>query len=274
MPEFTLFRIRSIQESQEDIFKEKPNDVIKSVLHSTDLIELRKRSYWRVGKPVDLGDNSYYFKFGRNIQENKAKFEDGDFMDEQEENARYVHVFLDGELGMVAISKNSSLARTVESIASSLAKYLNRRPVIYERRITFTITSIKDPTDFLKQIRESSAVTMFSFTFKKPNPPDISRFVKAAQEYAKEVNGNGSNTAYGENLNKEVIEEVTNSVASTGDEAKATIYGPFSRLPKRIRLRADNDLIKVIEDVALNMKNEVMESLREVYRKNRNKHVD
>lgn len=271
MPEFTLFRIRSSYKEQALILQFTPEQVIEHILNSSELVELRKNSRWRVGKPRELDNNSYYFKFGRHIKENKGKFKDGDFTDEPEENARYTHVFLEGQYGVMAIAKNTNLSPNTETIAHRLRDYLNKCPFTIQHNLIFTIDSIKDPSDFIQRVKNAYAVTRFTFTFTKPNPFDRSPIVGFNQEYAKEVNGNGVNTVHGDSLNQDVIESVTNSVASTGDDASAKIAETQGAKGLWIYLKKTPPLVINIIEESLQLPKSVLDHIMLIYRKNRNR---
>lgn len=271
MIQFVLFRLRTIRQTQSEIFEDSPPEVIRKIISNPAEISLRKNSRWNIGTPKVIDDNTYYFKFGKMTKETKGKFEDGDFVEEQEENARYTHVFLDGNLGVVAIAKKSSLSPETSSIAGKLAGYLNKCQFATVHNLTFEVKEIKDPSDFIEFIRSAYTITQFSFTYSKPNPFDAHKIIKQNEDYADAMNGVGRNTVSGRALNPVIVEEMSNSIAATGDDAHVVAIDKPNGVKKKRHLKKSNSATMQIQDESMEMKKDVIRLIRTLYNKIRNR---
>jgi hypothetical protein len=262
-----LFRLRTVRHNQLEILEDQPPKIIRKIISGAAEVSLRKNARWVIGKPIEIEDNNYYFKFGKKTKETKGKYADGDFVEEEEENAKYTHVFLDGNLGLVAIAKKSNLAPETQTIATNLAKYFNKCQFAYAHNITFNINEIKDPSDFIEFIRSAYAITEFSFTYSKPNPPDTNKIIKLNEDYAEAVNGHGRNTVNGSSLNAGIIEELSKSIASTGDDAHIWAIDKPGGIKQKRQLKKDSPVVLNIEEESLEMKKSIMGIVMRTYKK-------
>ena len=115
-------------------------------------------------------------------------------------------------------------------------------------------------------------MTKFRFTASFPNPFDVERLIqKPAEEFT--VIAGGSRTTVeveGEKLNEEVLEELARGVASTGDEASASIRPDGARRSKRIYLKGNPILEPIEEGDPKGLYQTMLTATREAYDRIRN----
>ena len=103
------------------------------------------------------------------------------------------------------------------------------------------VDAIPDPQSFIEQLRNSFAITKFSFTASFQNPFDVEDLIQRPAERFAEIAGAEKTKVevQGENLNEEVLEELARGVASTGEQAAATVRQDGAKRGKRIYLKGN-----------------------------------
>jgi len=96
-----------------------------------------------------------------------------------------------------------------------------------------------DLQTFIEQIRSAAAVVKFSFTAGFENPFDVENLIqRPAERFNQHVGGTSTRVEVeGDDLNRDLLEELSRGVASTGDQASASIRTDLSKKSKRIYLR-------------------------------------
>lgn len=243
MIKFHLFRIKIQRGPQKSLFDEdiSSSEILLRAIRSKPSEELRKGHMWHIGNVKDFGKTGIYFALGRTTSSIVERYDDskGDFIEEEFETAPYTHVILDHEIQVAAISKKTKLAPTVKGIANQLEKLINNYLKGEFPSCMATISQINDPDDFLKHIRQAYAVTRFSMDFGLPNPWDVEKdFQKPMEDLLKESDGDkGKTTVDGNDLNRETLEKLTRSAATSGCDAQAImILKPEEKkIMKRLR---------------------------------------
>ena len=140
--------------------------------------------------------------------------------------------------------KKPNLSRTTIGIANRLQELLSLATIAKKNEITVQVRPIPNPDGFIKAITEAFRVFSFTATFGGPNPFDADAyFQKPLSVYLSAANGEEGRTIInGEDLNREVLREVTRSTAATGNEASARIQ-KFKR-QKAITINLKGDPIK------------------------------
>lgn len=262
--EYHLFRVKLVKPMQISLLEggRTPEDYFREALQERPSIRLRGENAWHVGNLRQFTDSTGYFAFGRTTRRNVAMFDasSGDFLEEASEESPYTHVVFNAHLGTVAIARKSSLSPTVFGLASRLRKLLNAAKVITENDIQVRIDPISDPADFIKRVHTAYSVTAFAASFTGPNPFDADEyFQKPLSVYLRAAGGeNGKATITGTDLDRDVVEAVSRSTASTGNDASAKIRENAAGPPLTIHMRGDtvratyeeesHDVQKVLED--------------------------
>ncbi|WAK02485.1 hypothetical protein [Methylobacter sp. YRD-M1] len=142
--------------------------------------------------------------------------------------------------------------------------------VITENEISVEIVPIPDPEGFLRALSSAYRVTRFAATFRGPNPFDADEhFQKPLSVYLSAANGeSGKAQIHGEDLNREVLQEVTRSTAATGNEASARIIK--SKSQKSITINLKGDPVKRRYDEDEHLPEAVLADLTNLYYRVRN----
>ncbi|MDD2659670.1 MAG: hypothetical protein PHY54_08325 [Methylococcales bacterium] len=243
--EYSLFRAKFIKPRQTSLLHTDltPQDLFLQALIERPSGELRKGYIWHIGNIQYFSQTTGYFAVGRTTNSTIEKFDDstGDFVKEELEESPYTHCVFDARIGFIGIARRASLAPTAKGIATSIEKLLSMSRVISENDISVEIAPIPDPEGFLLALASAYRVTRFSATFSGPNPFDADEhFQKPLSVYLSAANGEmGKAQIQGENLDRDVLQNVTRSTAATGNEASAKIMKSQSQKPITINLKGD-----------------------------------
>jgi hypothetical protein len=225
---------------------------------------------WHLGNVEELDDNGLYFALGRTSRGTIPLLDakTGDFIEAASETAPYTHVILDVPSEVCAIAKRTGLAATVTSVGNHLARVLGASTVARQYGIQFEVAPLTDPEEFLRLLRSAYAITRFTVTFTRPNPFDVEQdFHKPMQRLTEEAGGEGgSTTLKGVALKEEPLENLTRSVASTGDDARARLLLEEGQQPVTRSLKGDTATISERTVDSQDERQSVLEKLRARYR--------
>lgn len=271
--EFQLFRIKFIKSDQPSLFDEEktPTQIFLQALKSKpEYQNANYGSYWHLGN-LEIKNTSGYFAFGKTTLSKIEKYDENsnNFMEEDSETSPFTHVVFDAELGLIAISKKTKLSRTIKGLTKKLKYILDQTKIVSANNVLCLIDPIKNPCTFIQQLKNAHSILKFEAGFVGPNPFDADEyFNKPMSVYLNKANGeNGKTIIEGKKLNVEVIEEVTKSVASIGNEANARIQEYEDSAPKKIYLGSEF-LMFSIDDSEFK-KQDALSEMRELYHKTR-----
>jgi len=276
--EYSLFRAKFIKPRQTSLLHTDltPQDLFLQALTEKPSGELRKGYIWHIGNIQYFSETTGYFAVGRTTNSTIEKFDDltGDFIEEELEKSPYTHCVFDARIGFIGIARRASLATTAKGIATSIEKLLSMSRVITENDISVEIAPIPDPEGFLLALASAYRVTRFAATFRGPNPFDADEhFQKPLSVYLSAANGEmGKAQIQGEDLNREVLQDVTRSTAATGNEASARIMKSQSQKPITINLKGDP--VKRSYDEEEHIPKTVLADLTNLYHRVRNDERD
>jgi len=248
--EYNLYKVKLIRPAQTSFFgtNDTPQSLFLASLQEKPSAELRRDYIWHIGNITMLEESRGYFAVGRTTLTTLAKFDDrsGNFVDEPGETSPYTHVVFDSSLGLIAIAKKALLAPTTKGLASALQRLLQSTEVARKNEIDVEIAIIPDPTGFIEHILAAYAVKKFAATFTGPNPFDADEyFQKPLSVYAKAANASkGKASIMGDDLDREVIEEVAKSSAATGNTASARVQ--HERGKGSVTINMSGDPIRMI----------------------------
>lgn len=243
--EYSLFRVKFIRPSQNSFLHEDltPGQMLLSAIEEKPSAELRKGFQWHIGNVQMFSDVTGYFAVGRTTKSTVEKFDiqTGNFIEEEQEESPYTHCVFDAAVGFIGIARKPNLSQTSKGIANRLEELLSLATVVRNNEVTVQVRPIPDPDGFLKAIDEAFRVFSFSATFRGPNPFDADEFFqKPLSVYLSAANGEkGRTTINGEDLNREVLREVTRSTAATGNEASARIQKTKRQKAITVNLKGD-----------------------------------
>ncbi len=243
--EYNLFRAKFIIPNQSNIFGEylSSSEYMKESIVSKPSFQQKEGSEWHIGNLKEFTNFSGYFAFGRSSKSSIARFDEysGNFIEEEQEESPFTHCVYDTSIGIFGIARKNELAQNITSVANKLAIVLSQSNIITNHKIKVEVLPIPDPDGFIEAIQNSYKVFKFKATFKGPNPFDADAFFqKPSAVYISTAGGiEGSTTIKGDDLNRDVISEVTRSTASTGNQASARIQKTQKQKPININLKGD-----------------------------------
>ncbi len=273
MTTFHLYRVRAIEPATRDLFTPDltRQDFLRQLIESRPTNENRAGYHWHIGNVEALGNNAMTFRAGRTTKLTKEKYyeETGDFVEEDDQESPFTFVFLELELGVLALAPKTRLAPTTRGIARNIEKLLNAARYNQEYGVRIEIGHIQDPTSFLDQLNSAYAVVSYKMEFGEPNPFDVEQdFHRPMEELLKETNGKkGSTQVSGEDLEKEPLEELTRSAASTGEEVSARIRPAAGSRPTTKHLRGDPAMFVAEDADVLRAPRQIVGLLRDAYNK-------
>lgn len=276
--EYSLFRVKFIKPAQQALFNEKitPKELLISAVLQKPSAELRAGYHWHIGNVKLFNDARGYFAIGRTTTSSIEKFDgvSGNFIEEETEESPYTHCVFDSSIGFIGIAKKPNLSQTTKGIANRLEDLLSLTDGVMENKIAVEVRPIPDPDGFLKAITEAYKVYSYSATFRGPNPFDADEyFQKPLAVYLSAANGHkGKTTIKGDDLNREVLAEVTRSTAATGNEASARVQK--NRAQKAITVNLRGDPIKRRYDEEEHHPEIVLNDLTNQYMKVRHSEAD
>jgi len=243
--EYSLFRVKMVRPHQASFLHDDltPGDIFLRAVLEKPSGELRKGFEWHIGNVHQFSEYTGYFAAGRTTLSTIEKFnpESGDFVEEELEESPYTHCVFDARIGFIGIAKKPNLSQTTKGIANRVEQLLSIANVVRINEIRVEIRPIPDPDDFLRSLDTAFKVFSFSATFRGPNPFDADEhFQRPLSVYLSAAQGQkGKTTISGEDLNREVLREVTRSTAATGNEASARIQKSKRQKAMTINLRGD-----------------------------------
>ncbi|WP_442775779.1 hypothetical protein [Sphaerotilus montanus] len=261
--EYSLFRAKFIIPQQKSLFHGdlKSIDYMTLAIESKPTFQPKEGLKWHVGNLKKFESFRGYFAFGRSSASSIAKYDEysGNFIEEEQEESPFTHCVYDSRIGILGIARKTELAPTTTSIANRLGITLSTVEIITEHKIRIEILPIPDPEGFINTLQNSYRVYKFKANFKGPNPFDAdTHFQKPSSVYISAAGGiEGSTTIKGDDLNRDVIIEVTRSTASTGNEASARVQKNIGQKAININLKGDPvkrryDEIDHVPEIVLN----------------------
>jgi hypothetical protein len=243
--EYSLFRVKFVRPSQTSFLHDEltPHRIFLEALNERPSAELRSGFVWHIGNIDRFTADTGYFAIGRTTNSTIEKYDaaTGNFTEEELEQSPYTHCVFDARIGLLGIAKKSGLTPTTKGIAARAQELFSRTKPVKRNQIIVEIVPIPDPEGFLKMLQHAYRVYRFTATFRGPNPFDADEyFQKPLAKYLSAAGGEkGKTEIQGDDLNRDVLEEVTRSTAATGNEASARIIRQRAQKPVTINLKGD-----------------------------------
>ncbi len=273
MLEFQLFRIK-VYPSGQMTFNgpKKPSEILLEAIESLPSAEIRRGMIWHIGNICKIDENGLYFRVGRTIKAKREIYKDGNFMDQEFEEAPYTHVVLDIPIEVCAIAKKPKLSPYPRGIANQLIRLLAGSETAKYYGVQFEIDWLNDPKDLITHLKQAYNISRFSMTFSRPNPFDASDFTKPFSEFLKQTQGEkGKAQVEGKNLKSGPLEELARSAATTGNDATAWLQLREKGERTIKHLKKNPVFIRQKDMVDDKQKRTLICHMRELYRKIRGK---
>jgi len=270
MIRFQLFRLRLFLEPtlfNQDVDRVK---ILREIISEKPSAELRKGYWWHIGNVKKLGRNGAYFALGRTTKSIVELYdpETRDFLVDEHPESPYTHAYIDYPLQVLAIGYKPRLAPYTKSIAKQLEKLLNQQKKLQYVNIASDIAPLNDPRDFLSHLKEAAVVGKFTAEFTLPNPFDSEEdFEKPFQRFINESEGKkGKASVSGPDLNREVIENIARTCASSGNDASARMKDTEKSRFRTRRLKGRVVTLDYDDEDPDESPESFMDAIRETYR--------
>lgn len=267
--EYNLYRAKFIRPKQKSFLHDErtPEEILLSAIKDKPSAEFRSNYIWHIGNLTLFDDKSGFFAIGRTTKTTLSKFDalSKNFIEELSDTSPFTYVVFDAHLGLLAIAKKALLAPTTKSIASVIDKLLERTHAVISNNIDVTIDIIPDPSSFIDKIRSVYALKGFTASFTGPNPFDADAyFQKPLSVYLKHANGDiGKTSIMGNDLDRDVVEAVARSTASTGNDASAKVIVDMGQRSTKINMKGD--LIKLVYEEECHEMLDVYSDMKQAY---------
>jgi hypothetical protein len=273
---FDLYRIKVLEPRQASLFDETSrSDLLRLVIESKPHDTLRSGHIWMLGNVEKIDSQAYCMRIGRHTKRAMAQYVDGNFIEKESEDNPSTPVFIDTQLEIAAIARNSILSPTTHTIANSLKKLLERSAKTYMQDVDIEVSAVPNPSAFITALREAYSVRKYSFTFTRPNPLPPNMVEQPLHKTLEDMNGEeGEVEVKGKDLDKENLEKVTNVVAANGNNATAFIVPEQDA--KGVYVKLSSSLIAISHESmnTLNQKTKLVAKLRHAYGRIRGKITD
>lgn len=254
-----VLRIRCEPLEQASLFAQarSPSLVITDALLSTPTAHVGRGSEWHIGRPERLPNDGVGFQLGRVQAVTAPQFdvEQHWFFEEETQRAPYTIAVYDQRHQACGVIRKAGVSQSAGEVAGKLEKLLNATPHTEAAGYRVVVDPIKDPQQFVEQMRVAHEVTSFTFFAGFENPFDVENLIQRPAEKFNKIAG-GERTkveVQGDKLNKDVLEELSRGVASTGEYAAANIRTSEGGRTKRIYLRGSplTEAVKPTPDKSL-----------------------
>jgi hypothetical protein len=272
--EYSLFRVKFVKPRQQSFLHEEltPQQILLRAIDERPSDEVRVGYEWHIGNVRAFSEDAGYFAVGRTTTSTIEKFDasSGDFVEEEQQESPYTHCVFDSSIGIIGIAKKKNLSPTAKGIANRLEHLYSLTNVVKQNNVTVEVRPIPDPDGFLKALNSAFRVYRFTATFRGPNPFDADEFFqRPLSVYLSAANGSkGTASISGDDLNREVLAEVTRSTAATGNEAAARVQK--TQQQKTVTINLKGDPIKRRYDEAEHVPEAVLRDLTAQYHRVRN----
>ncbi|TDW63258.1 hypothetical protein EDF57_106218 [Novosphingobium sp. PhB55] len=236
---FHVLRIQCERLAQSELFEIERTqaEVISIAIMKRPSAFVRRNVEWHIGAPENIEDGGVVFQLGRVQSVNAPQFDDvrHAFFEADSETAPFTWGVFDKKTQACGILKKSGVSLNPSEIAAKLEQLLNASGVPAESGYTIYVEVIPDPESFVESLFSAHKVVRFSFTARYENAFDVSRLIQRPAEEFNELVGGKETTVEvkGDDLNRQVLEELTRGVASVGEAASAMVRAePQSRLKK------------------------------------------
>jgi hypothetical protein len=275
--DFYLYRIKFIYPEQRSYLDDNISrqELFQGIVNERPTVVLRARYNWHVGNLRNIDKNGGHFAVGRTTKATLPNFDETtkNFVDIPTVASPYTHVLFDSCIGFVAIAENADLSPHTSGISRAIMRLFQNANIVIKNRVHILVEPIANPRDFIESIRSAYAIRLFEIVLSRPNPDDVEESLqKPVEKYIEKANAEkGKVGVYGKELDSDTIAHVTESVAASGNDAKASIRDDINSRFHTVRLKDNPAVISVDEN--MDMK-ETLVQTRLLYKNIRGKSND
>ena len=266
-----VLRIKCESLAQGDFLRapREPIDVITHAFRDKPTADVGSRSEWHLGNVEPIENDGIAFAMGRTMAVRSPQFDtvSHDFLEEEVMRAPFTIGVFDQRHQTCGIIRKSGVSKSSTEVAAKLSILLNAAPYARESNTRIVVDPVRDPVGFIQAVREAESVTRFSFTARRPNPHDVNRLIqRPAEEFTLAAGGDRARVEVeGDDLDRDLIEEVSKAVAAVGETAAANIRPTPGARTKRIHL-SGNAVVEPVEHGATHtLVGAILQRTREAY---------
>jgi hypothetical protein len=269
MPRNTLFRI-NITARQTNLLAKYPgaSSVLRQIVESSPRRELKTR-VWLLGNVTKLTNDMSYFRFGRRRSIKKPEWDVDHFVDKEDTDAPYSHIYINFNLEYFSISHNSDVSSSIDAAVRQLRFLFESTNLARDFDLEFEIRPVRNPTEFVDRLRKARLVRRFWFTVARPNIIDVGQVTRDLEKLTRDLGGIKTKAQTEGNINVEDAVELTRVAASNGQEAGASFRGPRDRRWTRASLGRNNIEFTESDEVLRSEKERVATQVAKYYRDTR-----
>jgi hypothetical protein len=271
-----VLRIKCELLPQGDLLRsaQEPIEIITRSFEAKPTADVGRGSEWHIGNVEAVAPDGLAFAMGRTVAVKSPQFDNvsHNFLEEEAMRAPFTVGVFDQRHQACGIIRKSGVSQSSTEIAAKLQVLLNAAPYARESNSVIIVDPIRDPMTFIEAIRTAQAVTRFSFTASRPNPPDVNRLIqRPAEEFTQAAGGERTRVEVeGEDLDREVIEEVAKAVAAVGETAAANVRPEGGGRTKRVYLSGNPVVEPVHAEKSVSLLSAILTNTREAYDRVRN----
>lgn len=266
-----IVRVRCEPLAQASLFTKArhPVSVISDAILARPSANVGRGSEWHIGRAEIIEDDGVSFQMGRVQASKSPQYDEKDhsFFEADTERAPFTWGVFDQKNQSCGILKRTGVSLSAREVSSKLEDLLNSTNFPEEAGFRIVVDPIVDPEGFIEQLQSAHEVVKFSFTAEFENPFDVQALIqRPAEKFNEAVGGERTKVEVeGENLNKEVLEDLSRAVAATGDDAAASIRITERAPSKRIYLKGTPLQAPVETESALNPLQVMLQATRNAY---------
>lgn len=266
MPKNTMFRI-NISHLQLNAFSPYPGApaILRRIIEESPRRKLRTR-VWLLGNVTQIDAHTVYFRFGRMRSVRRADWDQDHFVDVQDTDAPYCHVYLNTELEYFSISHNTSVSSSIVNVVRQLRYLFESSQVAKDFELEFEIRPIRNPVEFVERLRRARIVRRFWFTVARPNVLDVNQVTRDFENFTKSIGGRQTKAQTEGSINIDDAVELSRVAASNGQDAGASFRGARDRKWVRASVGRNNIEFSESEDALQNEKVRISADLHRRYR--------
>jgi hypothetical protein len=240
---FQLYRVKLIRPHQASLLSDNlpASQLLAEAIRSRPEVETSPGITWHIGNVEEIpSDAALYFAIGRTTKSTVEKFDEEakDFIEEPQDTSPYTHCVVLWDLGVAAIAHKSRLAPKTQGVASRIRALLEQTENVLRNEIRVEVSPVPDPQGFIEVIQAAYAVSIFTATFRGPNPIDADElFQRPLAQIASATAADGGQLKLkGDDLDRDAIASIARSTAATGNQASARIKESAEELPRTVRM--------------------------------------
>jgi hypothetical protein len=244
-------------------------DIISRSLRSKPTAHVGSGSEWHLGNVETVEADGIGFAMGRTAFVKSPQFDERthDFLEEEVTRAPFTVGVFDQRHQVCGIVRKSGVSQNADQIAAKLATLLNSASFAREANSVITVDPVRDPATFIESLRSAYTVTRFSFYASRPNPHDVDRLIqRPAEEFTQVAGGERTKVEVeGQDLDRDVLEELSKAVASVGETAAASVRPEERSHTKRVYLTGNAVTEPITGEATTGLLSRILKSTREAY---------